>query len=226
MTPLGWPCLLPGGAVTEEYAIAFDKGRAHRLLIVPALFDESNRMRRFTLEVMRRLDGAGIDSMLPDLPGTNESLEPLEAQSLPGWCNAVAAAIQHFGATHVLGIRGGGLLPPESFAGWLYAPVKGGSILRQMLRARTLASREAGREESREDLTTLALSQGIELAGYPIGPQLFADLEHAEPTRGEKLSLIEQSLVGGAGLWLRAEPGESREQADALAAIISIGMRS
>jgi hypothetical protein len=95
-----------------------------------------------------------------------------------------------------------------------------------MLRARTLASREAGREESREDLTTLALSQGIELAGYPIGPQLFADLEHAEPTTSGKLSPIEQSVVGGAGLWLRAEPGESRDQADALAAIISIGMRS
>ncbi len=226
MTPLGWPCPLPGGAETAEYAFAFDRGRAQRLLIVPALFDEANRMRRFTLEVMRRLDGAGIDSMLPDLPGTNESLEPLEAQSLPVWCNAVAAAMQHFGATHVLAIHGGGLLAPESCPGWLYAPVKGGSILRQMLRARTLASREAGREESREDLTTLALSQGIELAGYPIGPQLFADLEHAEAASSNHLSVVEQGLVGGAGLWLRAEPGESREQADALAAIISIGMRS
>ena len=224
MTPLGWPCPLPGGASAEEYAIAFDRGRERRLLIVPALFDEANRMRRFTLEVMRRLDGAGIDSVLPDLPGTNESLAPLEAQSLGSWCSAVAAAMQHFGATHVLAIRGGGLLAPEGVPGWLYAPVKGGSILRQMLRARTLASREAGREESRDDLTTLALTQGIELAGYRIGPQLFADLEHAEATSSDDLTVIEQGLVGGAGLWLRAEPGESREQADALAAIISIGV--
>jgi hypothetical protein len=226
VTPLGWPCPLPGGASSEEYAIAFDQGRDRRLLIVPALFDEANRMRRFTLEVMRRLDGAGIDCVLPDLPGTNESLAPLEEQSIGGWRAAMQAAASHFGATHVLAIRGGCLAVPESLHGWLYAPAKGASILRQMLRARTLASREAGREESREELTTMALTQGIELAGYRIGPQLFADLEHAEPAARDDLSLIEQGMLGGAGLWLRAEPGESREQADALAAILSIGMRA
>lgn len=225
MTPLGWPCPLPGGASTEEYAIAFDERRDLRLLIVPALFDEANRMRRFTLEVMRRLDAAGIDSMLPHLPGTNESLAPLEAQSLGGWCSAVAVAMQCFSATNVLAIRGGCLLVPQGVPGWHYAPVKGGSILRQMLRARMLAGRESGREEKREDLTTIALSDGIELAGYRFGPQLFADLEHAESPAGEKIAVIEQSIVGGAGLWLRAEPGESRGQADALAAIVSIGMR-
>ena len=226
MTPLGWPNPLPGGASAEEYAIAFDRGRERRLLIVPALFDEVNRMRRFSLEVMRRLDASGIDSVLPDLPGTNESLEQLETQSIGSWCSAVAAAVQFFGATHVLAIRGGCLLMPQGVPGWLYAPAKGGSILRQMLRARSLASREAGREESREGLTTLALTDGIELAGYRIGPQLFVDLEHAEAPEREGLTLVEQGLVGGAGLWLRAEPGESREQADALAAVLAIGMQS
>ncbi len=226
MTPLGWPNPLPGGASAEEYAIAFDRGRERRLLIVPALFDEANRMRRFSLEVMRRLDASGIDSVLPDLPGTNESLEQLETQSIGSWCSAVAAAVQFFGATHVLAIRGGCLLMPQGVPGWLYAPAKGGSILRQMLRARSLASREAGREESREGLTTLALTDGIELAGYRIGPQLFVDLEHAEAPEREGLTLVEQGLVGGAGLWLRAEPGESREQADALAAVLAIGMQS
>lgn len=226
MTPLGWPCPLPGGATAEEYAIAFDRGREHRLLIVPALFDESNRMRRFTLEVMRRLDAAGIDCVLIDLPGTNESLAALEAQSLGGWRSAVAGAMQHFCTTHLLAIRGGCLIAPDTAPGWLYAPAKGGSILRQMLRARTLASREAGREESREELVTKALGEGIELAGYRIGPQLFADLEHAEAAYGDGQSVIEQAMLGGAGLWLRAEPGESREQADALAAIVAMGMRA
>lgn len=226
MTPLVWPCPLPGGATSEEYALAFDNRREHRLLIVPALFDEANRMRRFTVEVMRRLDAAGIDSVLPDLPGTNESRAPLEAQSLQHWCSAVAAALQHFGATHVLGIRGGCLAVPDGLPGWLYAPAKGGSILRQMLRARTLSARESGREESRDDLTSLALTEGIELAGYRLGPQLFADLEEAHAPERDDLSVIEQGTLGGAGLWLRAEPGESREQADALAAILTIGMRA
>jgi hypothetical protein len=44
-----------------------------RLLIVPALFDEGNRMRRLTVEVMRRLAASGIASVLPDLPGLQES---------------------------------------------------------------------------------------------------------------------------------------------------------
>ena len=72
-----WPT--PAG---EEYAAAFDKGRAHRLLVLPAWFDEGNKLRHFTVETMRRLDGAGIDSFLPDLPGCNESLAPLETQAL------------------------------------------------------------------------------------------------------------------------------------------------
>jgi hypothetical protein len=225
MTPVGWSCPQPGGANAEEYALTFDRQRDARLLVVPALFDEANRMRRFSVDVMRRLDGAGIDSILPDLPGTNESLADLETQTLGGWHAAMAAAAAHFGATHMLAIRGGCLLVPDALPGWLYAPAKGGSILRQMLRARTLAAREAGREETREGLTTLALTEGIELAGYRLGPQLFADLEEAEAATRAGLSVIEQGMVGGGGLWLRAEPGESPEQADALAAILAIGLR-
>lgn len=46
-----------------------------------ALFGEANCLRRLTTEVMRRLDGAGIDCILLDLPDYNESLQPLEAQA-------------------------------------------------------------------------------------------------------------------------------------------------
>ena len=35
---------------------------------------------------------------------------------------------------------------------------------------------------------------------------------------------IGQDMLGGAGLWLRAEPGEDAGQADALAAIIAVGL--
>src|SRR5690606_34249762 len=76
----GWPA-----ADGEEYALAFDEGREARLLVLPALFDEANKLRRFSAEVMRRLDAAGIDTLLPDLPGCNESLAPLEGQTLAGW---------------------------------------------------------------------------------------------------------------------------------------------
>jgi hypothetical protein len=208
--------------MAEEYALAFDRSRATRLLVVPALFDEANRMRRFTVEVMRRLDGAGIDSFLPDLPGTNESLQPLETQEPQDWCDAATAAARLFGATHVLAIRGGCLITPTSLPALHYAPVKAANLLRQMLRARTLAAREAGREETREGLMTLALAQGIELAGYRLGAEFVRQFDSMVPR--EDVIGIAQDTIGGSGLWLRAEPGESAAQADALAAAVVVAL--
>ena len=220
MTPLTWTCPLPGGGSAEEYALTFDRGRSLRLLIVPALFDEANRLRRFTVEVMRRLDGAGIDCFLPDLPGTNESLQPLEIQEPQDWCDAMAAAARRFEATHVLGLRGGCLLTPKPLPALHYAPAKASAILRQMLRARTLAAREAGREETRESLMELALAQGIELAGYRLGSEFIRLFDGMALPSGALT--IAQDTLGGSGLWLRAEPGESAVQADALAAAIIV----
>jgi hypothetical protein len=40
------------------------------------------------------------------------------------------------------------------------------------------------------------------------------------------MSDIAQDMVGGGGLWLRAEPSEDRAQADALAAILAIGAKA
>lgn len=222
MTPTSWPCPLPDGGTSQEYALAFDRQRRQRLLILPALFDEGNRLRRFTVDVMRRLDAAGIDSFLPDPPGCNESLQPLQAQTIPGWLAATIAASRHFGATHVLGVRGGCLFTPAELPAWHYAPVKAASILRQMLRARVLSSREAGREETRETLAEQARTSGINLAGYELGPDFYSHFEPLVPDSGA--ALIEQGKVGGSGLWLRAEPDEDAAQADTLAAILVEGI--
>lgn len=222
VTPAGWPCPLPGGGVVEEYALACDRARAVRLLIVPALFEEGNKLRRFTVEVMRRLDAAGIDSFLPDLPGCNESVQPLATQEPADWLDAMTAAARHFAATHVLGLRGGSLFTPERLETFHYAPVKGAAILRQMLRARLLAAREAGREESREALAKLALAQGIVLAGYPLAPDFYRQFEPMVPASGARV--IAQEALDGPGLWLRAEPDENAAQADALAALLAGAM--
>ena len=175
---------------------------------------------------MRRLDGAGIDCFLPDLPGCNESLQPLEVQTPEDWQDYVSFAAMHFGATHVLGIRGGCLLTPAKLTCWHYAPVKGSSILRQMVRARILASREAGIDETQQGLMEQALEQGIELAGHRLSADFIAQFQALAPRDGDDVWEIGQDMVGGAGLWLRAEPDENREQADALAAILSIGLTS
>lgn len=222
MTPLTWPCPLPGGGSAAEYALTFDRRRTKRLLIVPALFDEANRLRRFTVEVMRRLDGSGIDTILPDLPGTNESLQLLEIQEPQDWSDAMDTAARQFEATHVLGIRGGCLFTPSALPALHYAPVKAASILRQMLRARTLAARETGREETRDGLMEVALAVGIELTGHRLGAEFVRQFASLVPPAGA--TEIAQETLGGSGLWLRAEPGESETQADALAAAVVMAL--
>lgn len=226
MKPETWPCPDASGGETPEYALALDQDRQHRLLVIPALFDEANKLRRLTVEVMRRLDAAGIDCLLPDLPGTNESLAAHNLQTLESWTSAMLAAANHFRANRVLAIRGGALVVPKVIPGWLYAPAKGAGLLRQLLRARIVAAREMGREETQESLLQQGEAEGLELAGYAIGPTLLSQLQTALPAARHGLLTIAQDTIGGGGLWLRAEPDDDREQADALAAVITIGLKA
>ena len=108
--------------------------------------------------------------------------------------------------------------------GWRYAPAKGASLLRQMLRARTLAAREAGLSETAEDLLATGKHAGLELAGYRLGAAFIRQFADSAPHDCPALTDIAQETVGGAGLWLRAEPGEDRAQADALAAFVAMGL--
>jgi hypothetical protein len=215
---------LDGGMPGEEMLLAFDRDRPVRLLVCPAWFDEANKLRRFTVELMRRLDAAGIDSFLPDLPGCNESLAPLQDQTLAGWRSAMTAATQALGATHVLAIRAGALVAPPGLPGWHYAAQSGPKLLRGMIRARTIAAREAGVSEGSEDLLTTGREKGLILGGWPIGAAMFRELEAAEPARSAQQISIAASELGGPGLWLRAEPDDDAGQADRLAALIAHGI--
>ena len=219
-----WPCPLPDGTITEELVMRCGDGSGPRLLIIPPLFSEHNLMRRMLAEVMRRLADAQIDTVLPDLPGWNESLQPLAQQTLSSWHLAMAEAARFHGATAVLAVRSGALIAPSGIPGWAYAPQSGAKLLRAMIRARTIASREAGQAESSDELFAMGRESGIDLAGWPIGPVMFGELEQAEPQVSGTLTEITQGEVGGAGLWLRAEPGDNRDQAEKLAAIIAAGM--
>jgi pimeloyl-ACP methyl ester carboxylesterase len=221
VTPASWPCPTPQGGSAEEYALSFDKGRPHRLLIVPALFDEANRMRRFTVELMRRLDRAGIDSLLPDLPGCNESPQALEDQTPASWRDAMTAAAAKFGATHVLGIRGGALLTPIGLPCCHYAPAKGASILRQLIRSRILTARESGVSESQDGLMAQGMAKGLTLSGFRLGAGFLHDFQTLAPGQATEIA---QEAIGGGALWLRAEAGEDADQADALAALLVAGI--
>ncbi|EGD58960.1 hypothetical protein Y88_1022 [Novosphingobium nitrogenifigens DSM 19370] len=214
-----WPCPGPTGQ-SVEFALSFDRGRDRRLLIVPPLLEEMNRTRRMLATTMRELDARGIDSFLPDLPGTNESLQSFSAQSLHGWRTAMALAARHFAANRVLALRGGALVFPNTLPGWVLEPVMGATLLRRMLRTRVLASREAGRHEDSATLLAQGREEGIELAGYYLGPALVAGLESARPL-DEGQREIRMTELGGSALWLRAEPGEDAAQSVRLAQIVA-----
>lgn len=216
-----WNCPAPeGGSPTEEMLLAFDRGRPVRVLVCPAWFDEANKLRRFTVEVMRRLDAAGIDTLLPDLPGCNESLVSLPLQTLAWWHSAMTSAAEMLGATHVLAIRAGALVAPPNLPGWHYAAQTGPKLLRGLLRARTIAAHEAGITETSEDLIALGRESGLTLGGWSIGAAMIRELETAEPVLAPGQSAIAQSTIDGAGLWLRTEPDDDPGQADRLAALI------
>ncbi len=206
-----WPCPLPAGGTSNEYAVAFESGAKHRILVLPALFDEANKTRHQTIEIMRRFDGAGVDSVLPDLAGMNESVQPLAEQTLESWQAAARAAAAHFQSTHVLTIRAGALLAPSGLPGWRYAPSGGKQAIRSMIRARTIASREAGTNEKSDDLMQLGDAEGIELAGYQVGSAMFRQLAAAAtPDAGNLTDIAQSDLGAGGGLWLRAEPDYRR----------------
>lgn len=215
-----WTCPGPDGPI-HEHAAAFDRGRERRVLIVPALFEEQNRTRRLLVETMRRLDAAGLDSFLPDLPGCNESPQDFAHQSLHAWRRAMADAAVQLAATQVLAVRGGALVFPAHLPGHVLEPVKGASLLRHLLRARVISGREAGEQLSIEGLLDQGREHGLTLAGYRFNPAMIAGLEGALPAHEGQRTILLSELGGGAALWTRAEPGEDAAQAAALARIVA-----
>ena len=107
--------------------------------------------------------------------------------------------------------------------GWSYAAVAGAALLNSMMRARVIASREAGVSETREALLEAGVYEGLELAGSRLGAVMVGDLPDARPD--DSLMPIAQADLGGAGLWLRAEPAHDEAQADAIARIVAEGLR-
>jgi hypothetical protein len=208
----------PGGS--EELVVRMGPADARaRLLVLPAWFDEANKTRHFTIELMRDLAAMGVASELPDLPGCNESKAALAEQSLPAWRDAAACAADQLHATHVLAIRAAVSISP-ALPGWAYAPVPRTSVLRALLRARVMASREAGRTETTEALLETGRTRGLSLVGYRIGPRLVSELADP-PGTPSPLVEISQDTLGAGGLWLRAEPDHDASQAQALATLIA-----
>jgi len=205
-----------------EHHLRIDPAGAPRAtaLIVPPLFEEANRTRRTLVLAMRALAAQGFAALLPDLPGQNESLVPLEEADLTRWQDALAD-IAVDGPLIVASIRGGTLIDHGVRAAtwWRLAPVGGASLLRTLMRARVSADREAGIATSLESLQAEAQAAPLMLAGNSLSPAMIAELGTAEAQPVAPLRSIGLGADGIAGtpLWLRAEPGEDATMAQAIA---------
>lgn len=212
----------------SEHRLRIDPAGTPRatILIVPPLFEEANRTRRTWVLAMRALAADGFAAVLPDLPGQNESLVPLEQVDLARWKDAlaeVAAGVD--GPILVASVRGGALIDDQvkAAAWWRLAPVGGASLLRTLMRARVSADREAGLTSSLESLQEEAKARPLLVAGNRLSPDMIAQLGMAEAQPVEPLRSVGLGTNGivGTPLWLRAEPGEDAAMAAAIAADIS-----
>lgn len=197
------------------------------ILIVPPLFEEANRTRRTLVLAMHALAAQGFAAVLPDLPGQNESLVPLESVDLDQWRTALADCAAAL-PTPVLvaSVRGGCLIDDwvNATAFWRLVPVSGASLLRTLLRARVTSDRESGMESSIDSLKKSAIDAPLLLAGNPLSPAMVTQLGEADAAAVAPLRSVSlnsgKDHISGTPLWLRAEPGEDQAMADAIAADI------
>ena len=144
-----------------------------------------NRTRRLMTLAGQLLAARGIPSLLPDLPGTGDSLLPFRDATWEGWLDALRAASAHLSdqgyATRIVGIRLGGLLAADALAQGLAAdalflldPIEDGRMhMRHWLRIRSAASLEIGPRITLTYLQTqLDSGNAVEVAGYEMSPQL------------------------------------------------------
>ena len=197
----------------SEFMLAYGPKNGPQLLILQPFFEEMNRCRALVAALCRGLAERGIGCWLPDLPGTGESLRPLESVDWPLWTDAVAtAATLLYSGTNrrpdCVSLRGGALLDQVAGARrWRFSPTSGRSLL--------------------SDLRRSALASGsapATAAGYRLSSSLSAALHTADVVADDGsriLRLVSDDRpadrhVDAAPLWRRPEPTSD----DALAALL------
>jgi hypothetical protein len=201
------------------------------------LFEEANRTRAFMVSILRALAELGIGSILPDLPGTSESVTPLESTTIlhmqVAYNEVVAIAAMEGSRAYGLGVRSGALLDTLGLlvGRWHFAPQNGSDLLRELTRikqaelgiAKPLNDRWYVESAPPED----ALGPRVEIAGNLVSINLLTELtvkapfnEPGVPRRVVRLETDPNSAdvkFGGAPLWRRAEPDNNLILAQTLA---------
>ena len=206
-------------------------GPANGSIVIAALplLEEANRTRALVVTVLRALAERGIGGVLPDLPGTGESLVPTARMRLADLRAGYAAATRASGARYSLAVRSGALLDDEAeLAGrWHLASQSGEDVLREWQRVAggEVAGEQvevAGNVLSREFLDALSAPA---LPGESRGPEGSSGLDPGVRRGKAKARVVRLTSdprdadlkVDGPPLWRRSEPGNDPALAQRLA---------
>ncbi len=183
------------------------------------LFEEANRTRQFLVTILRALAVHGIGSVLPDLPGTGESIVVTSAARLRDQRAAYTGLAQCLGRdTYGISIRSGALFDIDAtLAGrWQLAPQTGEDLLRELERTRAI-TRSTPVDET-------------EYAGNTLCSEMLTDLRDGTPYRGAgplRVVRLEtdpreaDAKYSASSLWRRSEPDNDIVLAQTLATDIS-----
>lgn len=200
-----------GTRLGSEHFLSFYPEYDRQIIIVEALLEERNFLRRTVVQIAQLLGARGIGSAVPDLPGCGESLVAVGDITLSLWREAIAdfstmMRERHGPPVHIVSFRGGALIDDAANAAswWRYAPATGGELLRPFRRAQ----RVRGRQE--EDIT-----------GYGFASAMLAALDEAVPITPS--GPLREVLADEASvpLWYRAEPSRDNVLSERLVDDIS-----
>jgi pimeloyl-ACP methyl ester carboxylesterase len=201
----------------EESILRIGAADAPAVILIPALFEELNRTRALMAGMMRHLAARGFACWLPDLPGTNESVRPLEKCDWPAWQDAARNAAAYVARASgrppaIAAMRGGCLLDDvNGLCHWRFAPAEGVSLARDMERSSLIAA-----QDQTGDL--------LDLAGYPVSRPLLEAVRSAVASPVSPLRVVRlesdraeaDAKLDGPAIWRRSEPSSAPELVQAL----------
>lgn len=192
----------------EEHMLRYGVTSNVQIILVQPFFEEANRVRHLLVNIMRALEAEGIGTILPDLPGTGESLTPLQDVTLANWRDALGDAAARFGEATLLcaSFRGGALIDDAvpAIAHWRCVPDTGQRLVRDLMRTRLTGAHE------------VKATDHVMLAGNRIGHVMLDALATTIPVPHPRLRTVRletdandaDARVAGTPLWRRSEPGD------------------
>jgi hypothetical protein len=234
----------PGG---REAMLRFGPADGPVVVVAMPLFEEANRTRAFVVTILRALAERGIASALPDLPGTGESLVPLEECDIIRIAEGIQYASEFFQdqgrPVYGVAIRSGALLDKWALqkARWSLAPQTGAELVDELKRIKQASLGSARKLDEfwwfDPDLADGEPNPPVEIAGNLIPADLINILTAYQiwpngddfPVRTVRLESDPKAAdlkVSGAPLWRRTEPDNDPALAALLADDIAAWVRA